>query len=47
MFETVEKFRDLIQNFEKHTSTEGLKDAGKSIKQGGESLWKKAKTLTE
>ena len=47
IFETIDIFKTLVENLEKYSSTEILKDTGEEIKNGGKSLWNKAKELAE
>lgn len=47
IFETIDNFKTFVENLEKYSSTENLKEAGEEIKNKGKSLWNKAKELTE
>lgn len=47
IFETIDNFTTFIENLEKYSSTENLKEAGEEIKNKGKSLWNKAKELAE
>lgn len=47
IFETIDIFKTLVENLEKYSSTEIVKDTGEEIKNGGKSLWNKAKELAE
>ena len=47
IFETIDNFKTFVENLEKYSSTENLKEAGEEIKNKGKSLWNKAKELAE
>jgi len=47
IFGTIDKLNNFLENLEKYTSAEKLKETGEDIKNSGKSLWDKAKELTE
>ncbi|EDP96826.1 hypothetical protein U8527_00775 [Kordia algicida OT-1] len=44
-FEKIDTSKEFIQNIEKYTSEEAMKEAGKQLKEEGEKLWGKAKQV--
>lgn len=44
VFDKINKVQEFIKNIEKYTTEEGIKEAGKQLKEGSEELWDKAKS---
>ncbi|WP_298417890.1 short-chain dehydrogenase [uncultured Kordia sp.] len=43
LFDKINTVREFVENIEKYTTEQGIKEAGKELKEGSEELWDKAK----
>ncbi|WP_299680998.1 short-chain dehydrogenase [uncultured Dokdonia sp.] len=47
MFETIDRLKKFLEDFDTYTSAEQLKESGEKLRNKGENLWDKAKGLVE